>query len=104
MTSEQGAEMGNRITGEDRDHLTAKLTLADRNSNTSLTFPIEPEFFADIRRHLDGDWYVLRSWLVLWAADGGQPRTVVDTDYLPDPERVRAYERAAAAREQDPAL
>ena len=94
--------MGNMLTGEDRDLITTKCTL-DLGGAT-FTYPLTPKFAAEIGGHLDEGHRVIRAWQVLWPADGGKPVIVYDTGYIPDPEHVKAAERAEAARKQYPAL
>lgn len=81
--------MGNRLTGEDRDLITSKLTLAEPDQavpgsggylvqDSGISIPFSSEFSADIRRLLGKGLTVVRSWDVLWPADGSAPRVFND--------------------------
>lgn len=83
----------NRLTGEDRDVITSKVTLAKPAEampgsggllvNTGSTaYPFNSETADTIRRLLAEGNTVIRAWDVLWPADGGAPRIITDTGYL----------------------
>lgn len=89
-----GIEMnGNRLTGEARDLITSKVTLADRPEavpgfggllagGLTATYPFSSEFAGEIKRLLAAGMTVIRAWDVLWPADGSEPRVINDTGYL----------------------
>jgi hypothetical protein len=94
-TTEQGAPpgAGNRLTGEHRDLITSKVTLADDptpapgygsilTGGMTATYPLSSEFAGEIQARLEDGMTVIRAWDVLWPADGSASRVVNDTGYL----------------------
>jgi hypothetical protein len=95
--------MGNRLTGEDRDLITSKVTLAEDGptlSSSTITMPLSSEFASDILRLLADGHVVIRAWDVQWPAGGGKPFIRNDTGTLPTPYQAAAAARAAKAREK----
>ena len=83
--------MANRLTGEDRDIITSKITLAYPDEvlpgtggrlvrGATATYPFNSEWAADIRARLADGMFVIRVWDVLWPADGSAPHIISETN------------------------